>query len=143
MKLEVNGNILDVEIAGSKAIVDGRQVELKYGDGEIAINGKKFYLDYFEEGEPSLMIINGMSYVVSKATSQALSVRELRAPIGGQIIEIFAAADSRVVKGQLLVVLEAMKMENQIKSPVSGKIREVKVKKDQLVKTGDILLTFE
>jgi pyruvate carboxylase len=41
------------------------------------------------------------------------------------------------------MILEAMKMETQIKSPVSKRIKEIKVSKGQSVKTGDILISFE
>jgi acetyl/propionyl-CoA carboxylase alpha subunit len=40
-------------------------------------------------------------------------------------------------------ILQAMKMDNQIKSPRSGRIKETKVSKNQSVKEGDILVTFE
>ena len=143
MKIEVNGNYYDVELARNKATVNGKEFDLKLNEEEITLNGEHFFLDFLEEGEPSLMIINGMSYLVSKSTLDGIYAKELRAPISGQIVDVFVTEGSYVVKGQLLLTLEAMKMENQMKSPVKGRIREVKVKKGQLAKSGEVLLTFQ
>jgi pyruvate carboxylase len=41
------------------------------------------------------------------------------------------------------MVIEAMKMENQVKSPLSGIIKEISVSKDQSVKVGEVLVTFK
>lgn len=143
MKIEVNGNDYDIEILGNKAKVNGESIDIKLNEEEILINGKKFHLDFIEEGEPSLMIINGMTYLVSKSALAGISVRELKAPISGLIIDVLVAAGSEVNKDQPLVILEAMKMENQIKSPLKGRIREIRVDKGQSVKTGEVLVTFE
>lgn len=144
MKVEVNGDNYDIEIIENKAKVNGKTVKLEVlSNTEILIDGEKFFLDFIEEGEPSLMIINGMSYLVSRSSSEGLPVKELRAPINGQIIDVFVEAKSKVTKGQLLVTLEAMKMENQMKSPQKGIIKEVRVKKGQSIKNGEVLLVFE
>ena len=143
MKIEVNGNWYEVEITGNQAIVNGKPLDLKFNEQEIVLNGKEFSLDFLEEGEPSLMIVNGVSYLISKSKSEDLSVKELRAPIGGQIVDVFIKEGHDVKKGDLLLILEAMKMENQMKSPVSGRIKQIKVKKGQLAKSGEVLLTFE
>jgi biotin carboxyl carrier protein len=144
MRIDVNGNPYEIEIIGNKARVNKDEIDLKLNEeGEgIMIGGKKFHLDFFEEGEPSLMIINGASYLISKTESENATIKELKAPISGQIVDVFAAAGSKVAKGQLLLVLEAMKMENQMKSPVAGMIKEVKVIKGQLVKRDETLLVF-
>jgi biotin carboxyl carrier protein len=144
LKVEVNGDNYDIEITESKAKVNGRVVKLEVlSETEISVDGEKFFLDFKEEGEPSLMIINGMSYLVSRSSSEGVPVKELRAPINGQIIDVFIESKSKVTKGQLLITLEAMKMENQMKSPQNGIIKEVKVEKGQSVKNGEVLLVFE
>jgi biotin carboxyl carrier protein len=144
MKIEVNGNSYDVEVIGKKAIVNGKQIDLEIDEeDEIVIGQDHFFLDFLEEGEPSLMIVNGLSYVVTKSVLESTQVRDLKAPIGGQIIGIFASEGDSVARGQILVTLEAMKMENQVKSTVKGRIKAVRVKKGQLVKSGETLLTFE
>lgn len=143
MRIEVNGNYYDVQLAGNRVIINGEEFELKSDHpGEITLGRDRFYLDFFEEGEPSLMIVNGMSYFVSRSSTESAS-KDLKAPIGGQVLDVLVFEGADVVKGELLVVIEAMKMENQLKSPMKGKVKQVKVKKGQLVKTGQELITFE
>jgi biotin carboxyl carrier protein len=147
MKLEVNGTIYDIEIMRNKVKVDGdRELDLITNIDEeksVKINGKTYHLDFVEEGEPSLMIINGMTYLVSKTSLSHISLHELKAPISGKIIDIRTTKGIAVKEGQVLMILEAMKMEIHIKSPVNKIVGEVKVTKGQSVKTGDILISFD
>ncbi|MGB7675157.1 MAG: biotin/lipoyl-containing protein [Nitrososphaeraceae archaeon] len=143
MKIEVNGTNYDIDIIGDKALVNGKEMGVNLNEDEIKIGGDIFRLDFVEEGEPSLMIINGMTYVVSRRLADNALSKEIKSPMSGKIVGIFTKAGNEVKKGQLLVILEAMKMENQIKSHVNGSVREIKVCKDQSVKMGQVLVTFE
>jgi biotin carboxyl carrier protein len=58
------------------------------------------------------------------------------APITGVIINIKKRVGNRVKAGDTLLILEAMKMENEIVTPESGVVKEIKIKKGQRVKTG-------
>jgi biotin carboxyl carrier protein len=89
------------------------------------------------------MIINGMVYVVSKGNLGYLSINEIKAPMNGKIVKILVNEGDQVNNGQVLIVLEAMKMENQIKSPRKGTIKYIKIINEQSVKIGDTLLTFQ
>lgn len=143
MKIEVNGTNYDIEIIGDKAMVDGKEIDIKLNEGEITIGRDIFRLDFVEDGEPSLMIINGMTYLVSRIFAGNSVFKEIKSPMTGKIVGVFVKPGKEVKKGQLLVVLEAMKMENQIKSPVSGRIKEINVCEGQIVEIGEILITFE
>ena len=144
MRVKVNGNDYDIKIIGQNVIVNGKQITAKFDENQITIEGKKFYLDYIEEdNDPSLMIVNGMAYIVSKNSDLTVSMKELRAPISGRIIEVLVKAGEDIKKGQQVVVLEAMKMQNHIYSPTTAKISELRVKEGQSVKTGEILATFQ
>ncbi len=144
MKVEVNGKEYDIEFFGNKARINGKEIAIRVDQDEITISDEtKFHLDFQQEGEQSFLIINGMVYNVSKDISTATPLKELKAPISGQIIDVSAIPGREVKRGELLVILEAMKMENQIRSPIKGRIKELKVKKGQSVKSGDVLLTFE
>jgi len=71
------------------------------------------------------------------------SKKEVSAPISGIVSEISVKRGDSVKKGQKLLILSAMKMENEIISEGYGKIKEIKVKENQFVNSGDILITLE
>ncbi|GLZ87740.1 geranyl-CoA carboxylase subunit alpha [Metapseudomonas resinovorans] len=67
----------------------------------------------------------------------------VKAPMDGAIVEVLVAEGSRVTKGQLLVVLEAMKMEHPLKAGVDGVIRRVQVSQGDQVKSRQLLVEVE
>ena len=143
-RIKVNENDYEIELIGQKVRVNGREIPLSFGDdNKIMLNGNWFRLDYTDDGEPSLMIVNGTSYLVSKKSQQsAAEIKQLVAPINGRILDILIKSGNQVERGQLLLVIEAMKMENQIKSPVTTNVLELKVQEGQTVKAGQVLVTF-
>ena len=140
MKVKVNGNTYETEVSGNTAFVNGKEIAINASNGLLKIGGKEFRVDFADENR-SFMIINGIAYEVSKGGSDKESVREIVAPIGGKIVDVTERMD--VKEGDVLLVIEAMKMENQIKSPVTGKIREIRVSHGQAVRTGETLIIFE
>lgn len=144
MKIKVNNNLYDVEITSNGIIkVNGEEIDSKPHDDYIIIKGTEFYLDFKEEGDPFLMIINGMAYLASTSSLTEELPDEVRAPISGRVIDIPARKGYKVGRGQVIIVLEAMKMENEIKSPVTRWIKDIVVSKGQSVKAGDVLVTFD
>ena len=61
----------------------------------------------------------------------------------GKIISVLVDKDQEIQKGQPLLVMEAMKMENEICAPISGKIIEVKVKKENTIESGTPMVVIE
>ena len=142
MNVKVNGNDYDIEILGEKATVNGKEVSIKLNEDMITLDGNIFYVDFVEEGEPTLMIINGVAYSVFRPKGDSVSIKNIKAPISGRVIDVLVTAGNQIKKGQVLIVIEAMKMENQIESPVNAKISEIKVNKGQSVKAGEVMITF-
>jgi biotin carboxyl carrier protein len=61
------------------------------------------------------------------------------APMPGNIIEVRANVGDTVAEGDVVIILEAMKLENEIMAPCAGKILSVNVSKGDMVNSGDIL----
>ena len=77
------------------------------------------------------------------STASAQRINDVKAPMPGLVLGIEVEAGQRVEKGQGLLILEAMKMENVIISPRKGVIKKVEVKQGEAVEKKRILLTFE
>ena len=65
------------------------------------------------------------------------------APMPGTVLKLNVAKGDTIAKGQTLLILEAMKMENEIISPTSGKVADVRVQKGQQVNAGDVMIVVE
>lgn len=75
--------------------------------------------------------------------SQKHSVKEIKSPMPGLVVQIFVEAGQEVNGGDKLLSLEAMKMENIIKSPGSGVIKTISATKGSTVDKNQILISFE
>jgi biotin carboxyl carrier protein len=67
---------------------------------------------------------------------------QVRAPLPGKIVSIKVRAGEIVSAGQLVGILEAMKMENELLSPRDGEIREIPVKENDIVELDQVLITL-
>jgi biotin carboxyl carrier protein len=101
----------------------------------ISVNGNKYQLnvkDKFDELLKSL----GMDNLNSS------KVNEIKAPMPGLVLDIRVSEGDEVKKGDPILVLEAMKMENIIKSPTDGIIKKINVKKGIAVEKNQVLINF-
>ena len=64
-------------------------------------------------------------------------------PIAGKMLDIKVSVGSRVEEGDVICLLESMKMENPILAPVSGIVKEIRVSPAQVVKAGDVIAIIE
>jgi biotin carboxyl carrier protein len=127
----------------------------------VTINGKNFEVEV-EKGQAS--IINRVKTAeadlkepVSAPTSEPPDVPEvtavetddtisgepLRAPLPGNIVAIYVEEGASVKAGDILIVLEAMKMENEITAPKDGVVNQIMVSKGAVVPKGEVLLTLK
>jgi biotin carboxyl carrier protein len=77
------------------------------------------------------------------ATSAPAGGEQITAPMPGTILAVNVAAGDAVKRGQVLMVLEAMKMENEIMCPRDGKVLSVQAAKGASVETGTLLCVIQ
>lgn len=80
--------------------------------------------------------------VAPKAASAASGSKKVSSPMPGKILSIKANVGSTVKKGEVLLILEAMKMENEIVAPEDGVVASINVTANQSVEAGDLLATL-
>jgi len=138
---------------------DWNCVEVRDGQFHIIFKGQSFVADLVETNtaEKKIVIrINNNNYSVHLKDRydellQSLGMdglnnqkeSEIKAPMPGRVLDIMLSAGDTVVKGDGVLVLEAMKMENVIKSPTGGVIKNVAVIKNQAVEKNEVLVEFE
>lgn len=76
-------------------------------------------------------------------SSKTVDVKEIHAPMPGLVLNLQVGLSQNVIKGDTLLVLEAMKMENIIKSPVDGIVKAIYVTSGEPVDKGQLLIEFE
>ena len=82
--------------------------------------------------------------VLRRARQHSLEgVAEIRAPMPGKIVKLLVGEGAEVRANQGLLVVEAMKMQNEVKSPKGGTVRKLAVKEGDAVGSGDLLATVE
>jgi biotin carboxyl carrier protein len=77
------------------------------------------------------------------ANGATAKVKEVTAPMPGLVLDIRVVPGQTVQKGDVLLILEAMKMENAIKSVAEGVVKLVKAVKGQSVEKNQLLILFE
>ena len=65
------------------------------------------------------------------------------AVIAWVIVRVLAAVGDRVSAGQGIIVIEAMKMENELRSPIDGVVKQIEAKEDQAIDAGAVLAVIE
>ena len=119
------------------------------------INGRVFVANLLEKDVSEYVVrLNGRIFKVSFDALQAAAQRTraeeiahgpvlVSAPMSGRVVSLNISTQSSVTIGQSLVVLEAMKMQNDISAPKSGVVKEVYVQAGSLVKAGDRLCLLQ
>ena len=77
-----------------------------------------------------------------KAAAGAAGAVAVKAPMPGNILDVKVAAGASVKAGDVLVILEAMKMENEIVAPQDGTVASINVNKGDTVNSGDVLVSM-
>lgn len=117
---------------------------------KVEVNGVEFEVELEKPVAAPKPVVRAVAAPVKtieapKAAQEAVpaGVTAIKAPLPGTVIDIKVAVGDTVKKGQTIVILEAMKMENNIDSERDGKIAAIKVNKGDSVMEGSVLVTIE
>ncbi len=119
-------------------LVDGKAFTVYFAEA----NGKK----YFSIGGEQFCIEEAQSEASTASGADVTAVEEepvAASPMPGKIVKILVREGDEVEQGQGLVIVEAMKMENEIKSPVKGKVEKVNFKPGDLVDAAQPIIELE
>jgi glutaconyl-CoA/methylmalonyl-CoA decarboxylase subunit gamma len=138
-KFKINGNDYNVNITN----IEGNIAELE-------VNGTPYKVEVDKELKqtktPKLVRAASVPSTdthptVAKTQSPGVATTgSIKSPLPGVILDVHIKAGDTVKRGQKILVLEAMKMENNIDSDKEGRVTEVKVKKGDNVLEGDVLV---
>lgn len=101
----------------------------------IKINGNIYTLNVEDQYDQLLKQLGMDNLAVNK-------ILQVKAPMPGLVLSVLVAEGDEVKKGDSLLVLEAMKMENMIKSPSDGIIKKIEVKQGNTVEKNELLISF-
>jgi biotin carboxyl carrier protein len=159
----VDGQTLEVEVDGEQIIVEGRRRQATLGPipgtplRQLLIDGQPATLcmvglgrgrwEITEAGARlELEVLDERANHIRNLTSvgdQRKAAEVLKAPMPGMVLRVQVRPGDRVTPGTGLVVLEAMKMENELKAQAAGVIKTVRVSAGEAVEKGQVLLEFE
>jgi biotin carboxyl carrier protein len=107
------------------------------GRYQMSIDGYRFEVEALDERARAIRAMAGT------ATGAAAALPVLKAPMPGLIVRVHVALGDVVVAGQALVVMEAMKMENELRAPAAGTVRSVTATPGTAVEKGAVLVELE
>jgi len=102
----------------------------------VKVNGNTYNIEVKDKMD-LLLEKMGMSNQASK------KIKDIKAPMPGLVLEIKVAIGDEIKKGESILILEAMKMENSLKSPGDGIIKSIQIKKGEAVEKNQVLLVLE
>ncbi|HWP57557.1 MAG TPA: biotin/lipoyl-containing protein [Candidatus Acidoferrales bacterium] len=150
---EVGEHLYKVVIDGNELLVDGRKTgRTNYS---LIIDRRSFEVDVDVSDDEFRVLADGRTYHVRLVDERKMRLgglrsgielrgrQEISVPMPGKIVAVLVAEGDKVEKGQGLVIVEAMKMENEVRSPINGEVKEVRVKAGDTVEAGKVLLVVE
>jgi len=143
---KANGNTLDAQIEDRCCRVFESMTPGE--DLFIVLDGQILRGTALMSGQNLLAGVNGLFFTVSDSQSAQSSQIDqnsgtVQATMTGRVIQILAKPGDQVVKGDPVIVLEAMKMEHNLTAPVTGQVRTLDTNLDQFVEQGHILATID
>jgi biotin carboxyl carrier protein len=142
-----------------KCKLDGRELPLDVvaaQDGMLSLllQGKSYEVKQETVGTESNVVVGQERFSASvrdprsfrsrrRSGASEQGVMKIKAPMPGKVVRILAPAGSQVEIGQSVVVIEAMKMQNELKAPKTGVVKKISVAEGAAVEAGQALAEVE
>jgi biotin carboxyl carrier protein len=158
----VDGRTVRVEVRGQDGryvvTLDGRSLDVDLHDTgrdfmSLLVDGRSYDVGLQKQSTGYTVVLPDDALDVELTTTIGGTGAPLRktaggparlvAPMPGKVVRILVETGSEVELGQGLLVMEAMKMENELRAPRAGRVRELPVREGQAVETGALLAVVE
>jgi biotin carboxyl carrier protein len=126
-------NIVETEPGVYSVLIDGASYEVRVLGIEVTVNGHLF----------EITIEDPRRWTRPGGTAGAQGRVSLTAPMPGKVVRLLVALGDDVTAGQPVVVVEAMKMQNELKSPRDGRVTAIRVQQNDSVNAGAVLVVIE
>lgn len=144
-------SVNDKEVIVDRAVLNDKSVHVIYQHQSYTIE----IVSFDKLDKAAVVKVNGTIYKVAVKDQfdqllkqlgmdnlAAAKVQQIKAPMPGLVLSVLVAEGDEVKKGDNLLVLEAMKMENMIKSPTDGVIKKITIKQGDKVEKNEVLINF-
>ncbi|MFQ3208201.1 MAG: oxaloacetate decarboxylase alpha subunit [Glaciecola sp.] len=128
---------------GEIAVVDATSAEPLAGDAaayKVRVEGQVYHVEVADNGEVSQ--ISAASSSPTSTPAPAGEGTDVAAPLSGNILKIVVAQGQQVNEGDVIVILEAMKMETEVRSALSGVVQQVLAKEGDGVQAGQTMMVI-
>lgn len=112
---------------------DGQVSEARVDGDSVSITGVRY----------SVAVNDARKWNPAAASGRAQGRATIKAPMPGKVVRVLVAVGNAVEAGQGLIVVEAMKMQNELKTQRAGTVIEIHTKENDTVETGTLLLVIE
>jgi biotin carboxyl carrier protein len=127
--LRPGADVLQVEAGVWSVLLDGQSFEVRADRGSMIVNGQPYEV---EVDDPRVLRRR-------PAGVAAEGQQTLKASMPGKVVRVLVAEGDEVAAGQGIVVVEAMKMQNEVRSARAGRVISVRVSEGSAVGAGDVL----
>ena len=144
---------IDAAAAGAEVVVNGRRLRLhleEVAPGRFVVDGgsRREHFHCVRDGAEVHLFWRGAVYRLREEQEGARAPERgaasgLAAPMPGKVIAVRVEAGQEVAKGQELLVIEAMKMENALRAPRGGRVKAVRTRAGEMVSPGTVLVELE
>jgi len=149
VSLEINGTAREIDLEK-----DGAQIaQVESGVYSVLKDGHSYEARVEPDGSQTVVFIDGHRFEVEihdprrwsrKSAGRGIAGRvSVDAPMPGKVVRLLAAEGDTVERGQGLLVMEAMKMQNEIKAPKAGRVASLPAREGATVAAGEVLATVE